>query len=153
MVEIYFWHEYLGFAAKMPEPPGIRSKPTGRIPTKFAGKKKGTTNAMKETVTYQQKWAIVTHYRQHGIAQTLAAYYPNAQGKHREHKRKNITKWARDAKIQVLAANNNTKTLRGYRAKGVSNTLICEATEFQSLGWIFGIKRLDFSMSNLIYLF
>ena len=146
MVERYFWHEYLGFAAKMPEPPGIRSKPTGCIPTKFAGKKKGTTNAMKETVTYQQKWAIVTHYRQHGIAQTLAAYYPNAQGKHRELKR---FQW----RFEWCG-----RRRKGWRwLHGV--VVLCKPIPDPVLAWyktprrIFGIKRLDFCMPNLIYLF
>ncbi|KAG2947892.1 hypothetical protein PC118_g25532 [Phytophthora cactorum] len=70
------------------------------------------------------------------MKETIARYFPDAQGTTKETKRKSIHLWAKNkAKTERLGSTNATRAMRKLREVGTA-TVLSKETELQLVSWI-----------------
>ncbi|KAG2806288.1 hypothetical protein PC111_g17437 [Phytophthora cactorum] len=88
------------------------------------------------TPTYEHRLQIVRFYANNSMKETLACYFPDAQGTTKETKRKSIHLWAKNkAKTERLGSTNATRAMRKLREVGTA-TVLSKETELQLVTWI-----------------
>ncbi|KAG2785107.1 hypothetical protein Pcac1_g5584 [Phytophthora cactorum] len=75
------------------------------------------------TPTYEHHLQIVRFYANNSMKETLARYFPDAQGTTKETKRKSIHLWAKNkAKTERLGSTNATRAMRKLRERATAPT-------------------------------
>ncbi|KAG3079986.1 hypothetical protein PC121_g6806 [Phytophthora cactorum] len=88
------------------------------------------------TPMYEHHLQIVRFFVNNSMKETLARYFPDAQGTTKETKRKSIHLWAKNkAKTERLGSTNATRAMRKLREVGTA-TVLSKETELQLVTWL-----------------
>lgn len=97
----------------------IIKMPPRRATTKQDGGRK-TIQYTRTVPTNQYRLAVVTHFEQHSMSDTLERFFSSFNGSARETKRKSVYYWA---KKKIAIAVQATSNQRRVQASGIATTL------------------------------